>query len=102
FASATGQEPSATYTYAGMGFANPHAVTSIGNGTATTTYSYDNNGNLTCGWRIRKTPRLGSAQRPGAARAAPAGLPKSVRLCEDLRIRHAQDGDGSKDARATS
>src|SRR5712672_4043650 len=43
-----------------------------------------------CGWRIRKTPRLGSAQRPGAARAAPAGLPKSVRLCEDLRIRHGQ------------
>ena len=36
-----------TYTYAGTGFANPHAVTSIGNGTATTTYAYDNNGNLT-------------------------------------------------------
>jgi YD repeat-containing protein len=44
------REPSpdaATYTYAGMGYANPHAVTSIGNGTATTTYTYDNNGNLT-------------------------------------------------------
>jgi YD repeat-containing protein len=35
-----------TYTYAGTGDANPHAVTSIGNGSATTTYSYDNNGNL--------------------------------------------------------
>jgi YD repeat-containing protein len=28
-------------------YANPHAVTQIGNGTATTTYAYDNNGNLT-------------------------------------------------------
>ena len=37
---------SSTYTCAGTGFANPHAVTSVGNGTATTTYSYDNNGNL--------------------------------------------------------
>jgi RHS repeat-associated protein len=34
------------YTYAGTSFANPHAVTQIGNGTATTTYAYDNNGNL--------------------------------------------------------
>jgi YD repeat-containing protein len=30
-----------------MDYANPHAVTQIGNGTATTTYAYDNNGNLT-------------------------------------------------------
>src|SRR2546427_4383610 len=36
-----------TYTYAGTGYANPHAVTSIGNGLSTTTYAYDNNGNLT-------------------------------------------------------
>lgn len=35
------------YTNAGTGYANPHAVTQIGNGTATTTYAYDNNGNLT-------------------------------------------------------
>jgi RHS repeat-associated protein len=35
------------YTYAGTGYLNPHAVSSIGNGLATTTYSYDNNGNLT-------------------------------------------------------
>jgi RHS repeat-associated protein len=35
------------YTYAGTGFANPHAVTQIGNGLSTTTYAYDNNGNLT-------------------------------------------------------
>jgi RHS repeat-associated protein len=39
--------PTSTYTYAGTGYENPHAVTQIGNGTATTTYSYDNNGNLT-------------------------------------------------------
>jgi RHS repeat-associated protein len=45
-----GREPSpdaATYTYAGTGYANPDAVTSIGNGLSTTTYAYDNNGNLT-------------------------------------------------------
>src|SRR3989344_1739170 len=35
-----------TYTYAGTNFANPHAVTQIANGTATTTFAYDNNGNL--------------------------------------------------------
>jgi RHS repeat-associated protein len=34
-----------TYTYAGTGYANPHAVTEIYNG-ATTTYAYDYNGNL--------------------------------------------------------
>jgi YD repeat-containing protein len=34
------------YTYAGTGYANPHAVTQIGNGTATSTFTYDNNGNL--------------------------------------------------------
>lgn len=34
------------YAYAGTGYANSHAVTSIGNGIATTTYGYDNNGNL--------------------------------------------------------
>jgi len=32
-----------TYTYAGTGYANPHAVISIGS----TTYTYDNNGNQT-------------------------------------------------------
>lgn len=39
-----------TYTYTGnigTNYANPDAVTAIGNGIATTTYSYDNNGNLT-------------------------------------------------------
>jgi YD repeat-containing protein len=30
-----------------MGYANPDAVTTIGNGLSTTTYAYDNNGNLT-------------------------------------------------------
>ena len=32
-----------SYSYAGMGYANPHAVTSVGG----TTYTYDNNGNVT-------------------------------------------------------
>jgi YD repeat-containing protein len=37
-----------SYSYARMGYANPHAVTEIGNmGGATTTYVYDNNGNVT-------------------------------------------------------
>jgi hypothetical protein len=35
------------YTYAGTGYADPDAVTQIGNGVSTSTFSYDNNGNLT-------------------------------------------------------
>jgi RHS repeat-associated protein len=35
------------YSYGGTAYANPQASTQIGNGTATTTYAYDNNGNLT-------------------------------------------------------
>ena len=30
-----------SYSYAGTGYANPHAVTQIANGQSTTTYSYD-------------------------------------------------------------
>jgi len=33
--------------YAGTGYASPDAVTQIANGLSTTTYTYDNNGNLT-------------------------------------------------------
>jgi RHS repeat-associated protein len=36
-----------SYSYARMSYANPHAVTQVGNGTATTTYAHDNNANLT-------------------------------------------------------
>jgi RHS repeat-associated protein len=36
-----------TYAYGGTAFPNPDAVTAIGVGGATTTYTYDNNGNLT-------------------------------------------------------
>jgi uncharacterized protein RhaS with RHS repeats len=54
-----------SYSYAGMGYANPHAVTSVGG----TTYAYDNNGNVsaigsldyTWDWRNR----LASAERSG-------------------------------------
>jgi YD repeat-containing protein len=35
-----------TYTYAGTGYANPHAVTQVANGISTSTYAYDNDGNL--------------------------------------------------------
>ena len=35
-----------TYTYAGTGDANPHAVTQIANGVSTTTFNFDNNGNV--------------------------------------------------------
>jgi hypothetical protein len=36
-----------TYPYAGIAYANPDAVmTRVANGVWTTTYSYDNNGNL--------------------------------------------------------
>jgi RHS repeat-associated protein len=36
-----------TYTYAGTGYANPHAPTQIADGHSTSTFSYDNSGNLT-------------------------------------------------------
>jgi RHS repeat-associated protein len=47
-----GSNPTKTYTYKyegnlGSSYTNPHAVTSISDGTTTTTYLYDNNGNLT-------------------------------------------------------
>ena len=54
-----------TYTYAETGYANPHAVTSVGG----TTYTYDNNGNVTAigsldyTWDWRN--RLASAERSG-------------------------------------
>jgi RHS repeat-associated protein len=35
-----------SYPYASMGYANPDAVTQIANGLSTSTFSYDNNGNL--------------------------------------------------------
>jgi RHS repeat-associated protein len=35
-----------TYTYAGTGYANPHAVTQIASGLSTTTFNFDNNGNV--------------------------------------------------------
>lgn len=35
-----------TYPYAGIGYANPHAPTQIANGVSTSTFSYDNAGNL--------------------------------------------------------
>jgi len=41
-----GSTASSTFTYAGTGYANPHAVTQTSNGVSTTTYSYDTNGNL--------------------------------------------------------
>ena len=54
-----------TYTYAETGYANPHAVTSVGG----TSYSYDNSGNVTAigsldyTWDWRN--RLASAERSG-------------------------------------
>src|SRR5882672_9406741 len=36
-----------SYQYSGESYANPHAPTQIANGLSTTTYAYDNNGNLT-------------------------------------------------------
>ena len=54
-----------SYPYAEIGYANPHAVTSVGG----TTYTYDNNGNVTAigsldyTWDWRN--RLASAERSG-------------------------------------
>jgi len=39
-------ETNRTYTYAGTSYANPHAPTQIATGYSTTTYTYDNNGNI--------------------------------------------------------
>src|SRR6516225_4049483 len=39
--------PSSRYPYGGMAYANPDAVTQIANGLSTTTFTYDNNGNVT-------------------------------------------------------
>jgi len=36
-----------THIYAGTGYANPHAATQVSSGATTTTFSYDNNGNVT-------------------------------------------------------
>jgi hypothetical protein len=35
------------YSYWGIAYANPDAVTQIANGLSTTTFAYDNNGNVT-------------------------------------------------------
>jgi hypothetical protein len=53
-----GREPSpnaVTYTYAGIAYANPHAVTQLSSGYSTSTFVYDNDGN------VAQTP----AQNPG-------------------------------------
>ena len=36
-----------SYQYGRVSYANPHAATQIANGLSTTSYAYDNNGNLT-------------------------------------------------------
>jgi hypothetical protein len=45
--SSLGSTTNSTYTYAGTGYADPNAVTQIANGLSTTTFTYDNNGNVT-------------------------------------------------------
>jgi uncharacterized protein RhaS with RHS repeats len=35
-----------SYQYGGVSYANPHAATQIANGVSTSTFSYDNDGNL--------------------------------------------------------
>jgi YD repeat-containing protein len=35
-----------THTYAGTSYANPHALTTLSNGQSTSTFAYDNNGNV--------------------------------------------------------
>src|SRR6516162_5969677 len=39
--------PSSRYPYRGMAYSNPDAPTRIANGVSTTTFTYDNNGNVT-------------------------------------------------------
>ena len=42
----SGMSTTTVYVYGATGWANPDALTSLGNGFSTTTYSYDSNGNL--------------------------------------------------------
>jgi RHS repeat-associated protein len=42
-----GSTTSNTYAYSGTGYANPHALTQLSNGLSTTSYAYDNDGNVT-------------------------------------------------------
>lgn len=44
---ALGTTTANTYTYAGTGYANPHALTTLSNGVSTSTFVYDNDGNVT-------------------------------------------------------
>jgi YD repeat-containing protein len=48
-----------SYSYAGTGFANPHAVTQIGNGVSTTTYTYDYANRLTAIFSLGATTSYG-------------------------------------------
>jgi uncharacterized protein RhaS with RHS repeats len=36
-----------SYPYAGTGYANPHALTQLSNRVSTSSYAYDNDGNVT-------------------------------------------------------
>ena len=60
------------YSYGGMAYANPDAVTQIANGLSTTTFVYDNSGNVT----VREQLLHGAAYERDPARASvhiPAG-----------------------------
>src|ERR1700680_3260630 len=63
---------STTYQYAGTGYDNPHAPTSYFNGSATTTYTYDNNGNVpNAGSWVYAWDYIIIHQPPGRAKARP-------------------------------
>jgi YD repeat-containing protein len=81
---ALGPRDAASYSYAGMGYANPHAVTGIKfPGGATNTYAYDNNGNLTSptgrGYEWDYRNRLSATGGQGSATTSYAYNPENQR-----------------------
>ena len=101
------------YSYAETGYANPHAVTSVGG----TTYTYDNNGNVTAigsldyTWDWRN--RLASAERTGggitsygydhtgqrvfkATEVRPARTPTGITTSPRARSRRPQPSTSSR------
>ena len=62
-----------SYSYAGTGYANPHAVSQIANGQSTTTYSYDQNGNLT--QKSALPQHIFGIMQTASPRSAPAAQP---------------------------
>ena len=93
-----------SYSYAGTGYANPHAVTSVGG----TSYTYDNNGNVTA-MDPSTTPGTGAiawrALREAAGASRPTATTKPASACSrrpGARRPHTPEPDTTTWPRARS